>query len=495
MNSKTSVTLLFSPTTAPTWYPCASRLLTESLLGSRGLDVSFSSAPIEVFVESYRAHRRQCHAGRTRSTLDVYAQSPMTCAPHLDVLAGRFDALVLASVPTDVVLLSASTIYDLAVIPGLLAAGKRVVLGGNLTLLYSAEELRRLLMGLGVDRERVQKALSVVAGHVDAATDLTPYVTAGVDATLPSPSPAAWFVPGPDFLLEHASTLEMMLESTTLALPLSTGCWYGECEFCTVRRQPKVDFTVGLPPAYVSESLHRLAETYRTHSLVLTDNYLRLTESTRAVLSDRRPLEVTAYSGVRLLKDADYVRDLNAHVDGLRVGIESGSDFALEATKKGYTYADIERAAHNLIAHFDKDKELTLLIVFDLPYADLADVQRSFARLVELKERLRTAGFADVPVAGFPFIAFPGADLLGASSHFEAQPGAMLSDEELCGVWTVHRWYERATGRRLPPELETLIRPYRRRDAAGTVLPNDFTLLEPAMVQTLLGRHDVRGLS
>jgi hypothetical protein len=480
------VTLLLSPTTALTWYPPASRLVTAALAASPGLEVTLSREPVRLYLDSLRRHRRALRRRPLAGVLDSYMRLPLRAVPHLDVVAGHYDERLLAAVPTDVVLLSALSVFDLMVVKLLLGAGRRVVLGGNLTTLYSTERLRGLLRAIGADEAQLHRDLVVVRGYVTPRTDLGAVVREWRDVEL-APTPAdlsGMLAARADVVLPYVDAIAMAYRRVTLALPLATGCWYGQCEFCTARNQPQLDFTAGMEPAAVLGHLRELAALYRTPRIILTDNYLRLTPREQEILAPRAPLHVSGYSGVRLLLDPDYVRTANRCLDGLRIGVESGADATLAAIHKGFTFADLERVATNLIDGFDREKELTLLIVYDLPHASAAEVRAGFARLVALKTRLLQAGFQRVVVSGFPLLAFPDTALL-ASPLLEARPAAELDDDELAGGWVLHRWYERRHGVTLPPALAHLMTAYRRRAADGAVLPPDFRILDQATVDFL----------
>jgi hypothetical protein len=83
-------------------------------------------------------------------------------------------------------------------------------------------------------------------------------------------------------------------------------------------------------------------------------------------------------------------------------------------------------------------------------------------------------------------LSFPNTALLGSSPLLEPlEPGAAAGDRSLCGVAPLHRWYEQAHGVRLPPELDLLITPFRRRGRDGSVLPPDLELLDRATVDFL----------
>jgi radical SAM superfamily enzyme YgiQ (UPF0313 family) len=487
--SKHAVSFLLSPTTAITWYPPASRVLTSALLGNSRLQVTLSDAPVNVFLDSFRQHRRALHGRTETDALESYARLPFRVAPHLDVATGRYDDRVLASLPTELVLLSSLSIFDLFVVKRLLDAGKRVLLGGNLTSLYSPSQLRALLVELGADRARVERDLVAVRGYVTPETDLAALIDRWRDAEVAPVDHRGLFTCREDLLTPFLSAIATVTRRVKLAIPLSSGCWYGECEFCTARNQPALDFAAGLGAEEVVAHLKELSALYGTEEIVLTDNYLGFTPREQDILLRRRPLRVTVYSGVRLLCNPEIAMRANRCADGLRIGIESGSDFALAQMKKGFGFDAVERAIQNLIDHCDRDKELTLLIVYDLPHESADDVRRGFGRLVELKSRLLAAGFRRVQVSGFPLFSFPGTPVL-ASPFLEARSLSAVSDEELCGAWVLQRWYERARGVRLPAELASLITPYRRRGRDGASLPSDFNLLDRATVDFLEGFED-----
>ena len=482
------LTFLPSPTTALTWFPPATRYLTASLRHDPGLQVEESAAPVEIFVDSFRAHRRLVRGRPAESTLEAYSRQPMLLCPHLDVAAGRYDRKIVEAAPAETVLLSALTVFDLYVARVLLNAGKRVALGGNLTTLYSTARLRSLLAGLGCDAGRLERDLVVLSGLVTPATRLSPLLEAWKDAPIPLADPASMFGPVEDVLLPHAPLVQAISGRSMIALPLSTGCWWGACEFCTVRNQPSVDLAAGVEPSHVVAHLHALAAAYDCRDLVLTDNYLRLTDPVKAVLRARGDLKVTVYSGVRLLADPEFVEALDPLVDGLRIGVESGSDFALGQARKGFTFAETERAIQNLAERFDPAKKLSLLIVFDLPHESVDDVRRGYERLCALKTRLADAGFRRVSVSGFPLLAFPDTAMLSSSPQLEEAPPSQIPDEELCGASVLSRWWERAHGVALPTSLATLMAAYRRRDRSGAAMPSDLRIIEPATLAFLEGR-------
>ncbi|HEY3356638.1 MAG TPA: hypothetical protein VGQ83_25530 [Polyangia bacterium] len=483
------VSFLLSPTTALNWYPPASRVLTSALRGRPDLDVTFSTAPVDIYFDGLRRHRRAYRARHAAGTLESYMRSPMWVAPHLDVVAGLHDERILASVPAPHVLVSALSVFDLFVVARLLAAGKQVLLGGNLTLLYSRGELRDLLAALGADPARLARDLIVLRGYLTPQTDLGALLDAWRDAEVAETDHRGLLTARDDLLLPYARAIGLVTHGAAqVAVPLSSGCWYGRCEFCTARNQPTHDFVAALRPEEVAGHLHELAALYHTDGVVLTDNYMGFSAKEEAILARRAPVRVTVYSGVRLLCDPEYVKRANRCADGLRVGVESGSDFALAQIRKGFRFADTERAAQNLIDHFDRDKELNFLIVYDLPHESAADVRRGFARLCDLTARLRAAGFRRVVVSGFPLLGFPGTDVLTTSPLLEPRPPAELPDEELSGAWILQRWYEQAHGVRLPATLDAIMTPFRRRGRDGAVLPSDLRLLDQATVDFLEDR-------
>ncbi len=483
--ARRAVTFLLSPTSALSWYPQASRLLCSALQNDPQLEVSIPDVTAELFIDSLRQARRQARRRALTTTLDLYLTNLLRVTPHLDVVAGHYDPALLAAAATEDVFLSALSVYDLYVAACLLNAGRRVVLGGNLTLLYSAARLRQLLTQLNVLPQVLQQRLCILSGYITPEMRLAPLLQQFQDLRLPTPTVTCLTTPKHDWLGRWQGALSTLLPQISIAVQLRAGCWFGQCQFCTVRAQGTVDLRVGIATHTLEQHLRELAAFYGTTRIVITDNDLELDAQTIAVLSSRAPQHVTAYASVRRLLDPDYVRTLSNCVDGLRIGIESGSDAALAACGKQISVADIERALGHVIKYVAPTTELSLLVIYDLPHPCADAVRSGFAKLVELKARLTQAGFSKVRVDGYPLWPFPDTAMVADHPQLRVVSRGTCDPSLMNGAALLHLEYERRSGRPLPASLAALIPPLKRLDAYGKPMPSDLYLVEADTLKQL----------
>jgi hypothetical protein len=389
------VTYIYPPLFKP-FYPIATRVLTESLLQSKNLDVRFSDLPTRMLHSG--THRKLY--GDILSRLDgVSDENALRFVKqkyiennlfYVFMSHGYFQREMAVPVDSLYALVTCINYSDMVIVKDLLADGKKVVMGGPLVNIgLSPRFFRDFLVKMGLERRKVSDRLIVVSGYVDPATDLRAVVRDWKDTTLGEHDSIAVYACERDFLQRQYGDAK----GIPVHLGFNNHCWYGKCKFCTYRTLPRMRFSrpgeTGL-----GECIHRIMAGFKATHIRFTDSYYRFdSPAVKSTLEEAARYNITVYTGIKLLKDPKYIEWLNRYVDCLLIGLETTSDFSLKCIRKGYTFRDIQEALDKVVRYLDKRIFLELSVILDLPAESARDVRNNYRNVEHIKGALEEEGF------------------------------------------------------------------------------------------------------
>jgi hypothetical protein len=498
---------LFKP-----FYPMATRIITENMLRDGHLNVRFSEIPIRTYLS--KIHRELYDKIMKR----VISESPPNVAAfvgqkymenslfYVFMIHGYFDEFIYEEPDEEYVVLTCINFCDLLMVRDLLEQNKKVLLGGPLVNIgLSQQFIREFLARMGVQAQKLRDNLAVVLGNIDLTTDLHALIRKWQDSTISSNDYSTIYACERDFL--------QCFYPDSMKIPVHFGlhnhCWHGKCKFCTYRYLPKMDF---LKHSHVPEMVrytHAVMEKFHSRQLRFIDSYYSTNNpKVQDYLSQVNGYNITIYTGIHLLKKAEYIRFINGFADCLLIGLETTSDFSLKHIDKGYTYQDVQDAVENIIRYLDPHIFLEISIIVDLPHKDREDVRLNYENILKLKETLENAGFK-VAVHMNILSVFPNLELLATedsllkASHREEDiqtssgknylvhilrkagmdqplqlPGGIIRDRN--GTDDFHYGY-----------ISTDV-PVVRYDANGNVLPSDLEIVDEEIMKGILIRKTSR---
>ena len=401
---------LFKP-----FYPMATRIMTENLLRNKNLDVQFSDIPVKTYGSNrdnklYDTIMEKAASRFSPNVISFLEQKYMLYNVFYVFMAhGYYDEFIREDFEAEHVIVTCINFCDLLIVKNLLEEGKKVVLGGPLINIgLSPAFLRRFLSHMGVEKSKLQDNLIVISGNVDLTTDLYQIIKNWKDGRITENDYNSVFECRHDFLTP--------LYNGKTAIPVHLGfnnwCWYGKCKFCTYKELPRMDFLKGMEIQSAVAAIHEIMQGFESRHIRFIDSYYRPhSPVVQEILQQISEYHITIFTGIKLLKDKNYIEFINNNVNCLLIGLESTSDFTLKHVAKGYLYRDIEQAVENMIQYLDRSIFLEISVILDLPHRDADDIRDNYQRILTLKDRLDAAGFR-VAVHMNILSVFPNLELL-----------------------------------------------------------------------------------
>ncbi len=423
---KEKITLLSTPQTYFTRYPISSKVLNSNLRRDGRFEIHnvddislicYGKAvkaledkykPILNKIDTPYSHYARIWAGGT----------PISRFSIFYTYTGAFDEYILSKIPTRDILCTAYTILDFRLVKTLLNDNRRVMLGGSSTFIYDPEMIRKFMLEMGVDREKVENNLIVVRGYVDLTTDLYSIYKNWKDYKITENDFSTIWDCIEDNLTEKVNIYNSLFHTGLNAL-LTSKCWWGKCKFCTYTCFPKHDLTEGVPVEKIVRYFKKISKSYKSNNIFFNDSYLVNNDYNKQLFKrlTEEGFTKSLYTGVLLLKRPDYIDFLNENnVTSMLIGVETTIDSSLKFINKGYTRKDIFEMVDMLKKRLNKNTVPDFLLMCDIPLDApnrkdaIRQIREGYKILLDIREDLASAGigngegcrYALAPLRHFP---------------------------------------------------------------------------------------------
>lgn len=382
------VTFTISPLLKLDDYPISSRVITTNLENNKTINPDYSSALIKtnlIFKEKY------CRNNIYSNNIDLYLKRRQQIHFNTFVINSEdIHSLILSSIKRELVIYSSMSLDALYIIKLLLNHGKKVVLGGAFVFIYDSETIRKILVDLGTDLDKL-KNIIIVKGYVDLTTDFSEIIKNWKDVEIKNNRLSTIYECEKDYLLNYSQILKTHRIFPRLLISFNQICPYLKCRYCNHKYLPDVKFIEESDK--VIDNINSLKYKYNNDFIFITDSYFHFTPDVRYILDNLKGYKFSIFTGISQLKKRDTIEYINKYIDTITVGMESTIDFALSYVKKGYLYQDILDAIDNVIKYMDRDKNIFFNVIIDLPMDSIENCLLNFKRLKDIKERFISEGF------------------------------------------------------------------------------------------------------
>jgi hypothetical protein len=365
------ITYMSSPMSFFTRWSISTRVLT-TVLENEGFNIEFFDASLLCYAKAVSKFRNDIkieldssHSILTNNAVGG-ATSNFSRFPHFYVGAGELDDFIINSIKTDIIFYSAPFAQDFRLIKLLLDKGKRILLGGTVTLIYGIESIRSSLRELGTTEEQL-KNLCIVQGYVDKSTSIKSIYEKWEDHIIQSNDLNSIWDCMDDWSLKNKKIYDRLF-NTNLGIVLNTSCWWGRCKYCTFPCVPVTDFTEGMSAEEVVKKILVLGNLYDSKNIYFFDSYMKASKRIKKIMYALKDegYKLSIYTGIHLLNEK-YISFLNkAQIDPF-IGLEHTNTDTLRAIDKGYDFNQIEIAFDNMLRYMSKTIRPVICIMADLP--------------------------------------------------------------------------------------------------------------------------------
>lgn len=476
-----NVTYLLSPTSNYIIHTNASNVLSENLLRDERIEVHFNRTLITL-VESARKLKENVKGLLTDgSSISVFCKYSATIERTYSLLCSfYFFDRIESTIKTDKVLITCWNPFSLPFIKYLLNKGYKVVIGGVLCNSYSFDFIRNLLKKIGTNN---LENLIIVKGYVDLTTDLYSIIKNGKDTVIEKNDFSTIWECEKDYIKQTLKIVKKYRKNPTwYTVVFNNQCWYNKCTFCNIYSSPKLNFIGSVSDETLYRNISRNMKQYKTDCLFVNDPYLVFTDKTKKLFTRLRKggKKIAIQTGITLLKDKDYLKDINEYVDEIRIGLESCSDFSLQYINKGYRWIDVKESMNQMIKYLRKDIALRYLYIMDLVATDRRDIIRNYTKIFVLKMKLFENGFENFLYFPRNLHLFPDVRMSKKTKFLEI---CSSDDNRLSGIWKIYRYLDIFINIEVPEEI---VLPYKRFDMDGNVLPSDYHIINSDLMKEIV---------
>jgi hypothetical protein len=329
--------------------------------------------------------------------------------------AAKYPEKFVDSIKTDIVAMSCiSGYFDYPFIAELLNRGIKVVLGGsNFELWVKPEFVRNVLKMMGV-KEKYLDNFIVVTGLVDLTTDIYDIIKKWKHHTITNNDFSTMWECERDYFQNILGSIRKILDLdlyteeirksfTNITFLINNICWWKKCSFCGFKTGPCMDFDRNVTADVIAENVKNTMKRFNSNRVYFCNDYFIFNETQEAVLKkmkQHQDYRINIFTGVQMLQRKDYVDKINKYnIKYLKVGLEAGTDFALDYYKKGYTVADVDDMVQNLKKNLSRDVEVTLNSIIDTPQTSKQGVIQNYDNILRWKKELRESGIRANSVA------------------------------------------------------------------------------------------------
>lgn len=459
------VTFMISPLMVFDGYPIFSRVISSALERDKNINVNYSN----LFMLTNSGFRKNYPLDdklkEATENVKLYIKSrPYYVFNDYVINSKEINEKMVESVGNSIVLFSSITLDGMFLVKTLLNANKKVVLGGSFTFIYSFNDIRILLLDLGVSQDKLINNLIIVRGYVGINTNFSQIIENWKDVEFKDNDLSTIYDFEEDCVLKYRNLMSILNKRPPMMqLTFNQFCPYQKCTFCNYKLLPPVKFSGG--PIEVGRKVNRLVEIYKPRMIWITDNYFDFSQRNIDILDNINPMDMMIFTGITKLKSKKYLEYINKYINVLYIGVESTIDFTLSKIRKGQTYQDILDAFDNMIKYLNKNTYLVLSIVLDLPSDSKENCELNVVRLRELRDKLIDNGFN----VGFD------TNFLKVNNRIEIVDGDFIRKSEIPTSGANYALNYIDTYPFLPDYLDIN---FSRFDANGKMLSSDFELKE-----------------
>lgn len=477
-----NVTYLLSPTSNYIIHTNASNVLSENLLRDDRIEVYFNRTLITLVENGIKLKEKVKSLLSDRgSSISVFCKYSNTIERTYSLLCSfYFFDRIESTIKTDTVLITCWNLFSLPFVKYLLNRGYKVVIGGVLCNSYPIDFIRNLLKKIGtINLEN----LAIVKGYVDLTTDLYSIIKNGKDVVIEKNDFSTIWECEKDYIKKTLNIVKKYRKNPTwYTVVFNNQCWYNKCTFCNVHSSPEIDFIGNISSEKLYRSISKNMKQYGTNFLFVNDPYFVFTDKTRKLFSKLRKngKKIAIQTGVNLLKNKEYLNDVNEYIDEIRIGLESCSDFSLQYINKGYKWIDVKESMSQMIKYLRKDIALRYLYIIDLVSADRTDIIRNYTKISILKKIFFENGFEDFLYFPRNLHLFPDVRMAKKTKFLEICDS---DDNRLSGIWKIYRFLDVFIDIKIPEEI---VLPYKRFDMDGNVLPSDYHIINSSLMKEIV---------
>lgn len=502
------ITLFSSPQTFFTRFPISSRILTSNLYNDKrfkiheapNIPTSFYTKSITELHEKFKPILHKID-----EPYSIYADG--WCGsnrnkqfgkfPIFYTYSGKYDNEMLSSLKTEIIFFTAYTVFDFRVLKVLLNDNRKVVVGGSSTFVYEPHLIRKYLIELGVDKEKMEKNLIIVRGYVDKTTDLFKIFEKWEDAVITENDFTSFWDCTEDIYMKHIKVYKKVFDTNIGGL-LTAKCWWGKCKFCTYVCFPPYDFTKGVTAEKLFNHFHTIGENYRSKSIFFHDSYINPTEKSRKLfrMLSEDGFQLSFYTGIKLLSNPKYIEFINeCNVDRIYVGLENTLDFCLKVIRKGYGSKEVFETIEVLKKYMNKSVTPVILAMIDLPLNSpsreqaIKDIKLNYRNLYNIRQDLASAGIGKGVGCQFslaPFRHFPKTNMVDNNLYRYATKDQMRSDK-LIGIFGLYEYLSEKLGIDISEveKAKCLSEPLVRHLPNGELMESDMFHVDKEVIENL----------
>ena len=459
------------------------RIMTENLKRNKKIEPYFISKFLDGRIIGEKIQDQYCYILRNDdSPISNYMKrNSLRVTSVLYTLSDKYKNEILESIKTEYVLITCSTIFSIPLIKLLLEHDKKIVIGGSVANNESFNSIRNHFIKIGTNEDNL-KNLIIVSGYVDLTTDIYKIIQEWKDMKIVENDFSTFYECYEDFLNDSYKLFKNFSGYPELDFCISfkNSCWWKRCKFCDMTHENEQDFIKNSSANNIVNYIKTMTKKQQTKNIYISDPYIIFTDKVLEILDQLKDYNITAMTGVKLLLNEEYTKNLCKYVNHIKIGLESTSDFTLKEIDKGYTYEDILIAFDNLSKYSQHDKTIYILHIFDLPSLNVEDINENYRRILKIKQNMENKGFINVYLIHGSLHLFPNSKLIDS----EYITVVDRDSNDLSGIWT-HYNHLKDIGVNIP-SLENLVLPYQRYDINNNLLSSDFYCTDKTLMNDIL---------
>jgi hypothetical protein len=492
------ITFCVSPLFHFKQFTVASRTLTSNLLRNDKLDTQFNYSILDVNrIYNQKAIDMQSEIAKFNEGLSrsfITWKEWVQCFLASKEYAEKF----VDSLNTDIVLMScAYGQVEYPFVVEMLNRGLKVLLGGSNFRYWGTEEyVKNFLLKLGV-KEKYLKNLIIVYGFVDLTTNLYDIIKKWKTTKIVENDFTTLWKCDDDYnqnIIKIASTvlnfnphsLNLRDNFTQSIFLLNNKCWWKKCKFCTYWKLPKMDFDSGVSAETIAGHILRSNKKFGSNQVYIANDYFifnRKNIEVLEILKENKQL-ITIFSGIKLLQNERYLENLNKYINFIKVGLESGTDFALDYINKGYGVKEVEDAFEKMSRILKKSLNISYNIIVDLPQRNKQEVIKNYQNALRWKNMLIDNNFEYVHTTALSLAIVDTLNDPMVDNKFIKESSV---DDCNSGRVFVFEILRKALGDGIDRILYNDLLPFVRFDENGNKMPSDFDILPIELIEELLG--------
>lgn len=357
------------------------RVMTKILKNQKNLNITYSDIPLISAISFLK-----------------YGKGDGT---DFDKFHEEFIKTIQDRIETEYVLLSLCHPWEIFTAVHLINVGKKVVIGGPVTKIFSIELLKDIFK---INGAKKMENLIIVKPFINETIDLHKVIKEwkDIDDDVKFETENTYVDTTEDFMLDFIPTYkEHGILFKSLPIYLSTTCKWKKCTFCRYSTNFKVgtNFISDDNVEQVVDATVKIMKKYNTNILNIMNPELYFTETNKRFLNliGKHNIRVTIFASIRLLNTKTYFENIKNYQHMIKtviIGMETLDNFSLKLLNKGNTYQDTFEFVNKFI-EFNKEMqtpiELLVCLMKNLAIKSEADVIENYKKIKELKDLLNNS--------------------------------------------------------------------------------------------------------